>query len=47
MEAVIDWTAIKQAYEFMLIHKSHKRIDGDFFIIYRVGTLIRIDIKEK
>lgn len=39
-----DWLEIKQAY--ILIQSTNlSRIDGGKWIIYRVGNIIRLDIK--
>ena len=40
------WDAIQKAYEIVK-SGTLKRADGDGFLVYRAGTIIRIDIKVK
>lgn len=40
----MDWAAIKAAYE-LVAGGAAGRIDGDGWKVYRVGTIIRLDIK--
>ena len=40
------WDAIQKAFE-LIESGAVKRIDGDGFMVYRAGTIIRIDIKSE
>ena len=40
------WDAIKKAFE-VIESGIAKRVDGNGFLVYRAGTIIRIDIKVK
>jgi len=42
----MDWKAIQEAYD-AVAKGSCKRWDGEGFMVYRMGAIIRIDIKQE
>lgn len=42
----MELKTIQEAYDMVASGKS-KRVDGEGYIVYQVGTIIRIDIKEE
>lgn len=42
---VEDMEAIKKAIEILQMNPGIKRVDGGKWIVYMVGTIIRVDIK--
>ena len=41
----IDWKAIQAACNTLLVSNA-KKIEGDKWTVYKVGMILRIDIKE-
>ena len=42
----MNWKEIQEAYD-AVAKGSFKRIDGEGFSVYRMGAIIRIDIKQE
>ena len=42
-----DWERLKEAYNFLSESIGVERIDNSRWTIYKVGNMIRIDIKVK
>jgi hypothetical protein len=42
---MLNWDVVRDAYD-MVDSGAAKRIDGDGFVAYKVGEIIRIDIKD-
>ena len=45
MKFDIDWKAIQAACDALLV-SNVKKIEGDKYTVYKVGMILRIDIKE-
>jgi hypothetical protein len=44
--AELDWDAVGKAYDLVADGVAN-RIDGEGYKVYRVGTVVRIDIDDK
>ncbi len=42
----MDWKVIEEAYN-MVKKGTVKRIDGEDFSLYKMGSIIRIDVKQE
>lgn len=42
-----NWNAIKKAIEILMDNEHVNKLDGLNWTVYKVGTIIRLDLKEK
>lgn len=40
-----DWKSLREAIELLQASPGLTKLEGLFFIVYKVGLLIRVDIK--